>query len=164
MQDTLEKMQLEIEAYLHANRFIVFRGQARNVDDTRLVYWNVDDYPNYLDFLKTAEETGVRLLVLHAERFDDGVVDDLEVALDALALPREERRPIEKRIEALNPYIGMTSEIEMSFAFDNQIYVYSIAADWHADYEDLYEELMLMPPEFEEPEEDEPIGGFFSKN
>lgn len=164
MQDNLEKVRTEIEEYLRANRFIVFRGQARNVEDSRMVFWDVDQFPSYLDFLKTAEETGIRLLVMHAERFDERAIDDLEVALEALSLPRDERRPIEKRIEALNPYIGKTSEIEMSFAFDNQVYVYSVAADWHADYEDLYEELMLMPPEFEDAEDDAPMGGFFSKN
>jgi hypothetical protein len=166
MPDNLEKIRIEIEDYLHANRFTIFRGVPRNVDDTRLVYWDVAQFPTPIDFLKTAEETGVRLLVLHSKRFDEASIEELETALEGLGLPREERRPIEKRIKDLNVYLGMTSEIEMSYAFDNQVYVYLVSSDWSDEYEDLYEELMLTPPEFDEDDEDEdpPMGGFFSKN
>ncbi|GEM_PF-2182539 len=164
MQDNLELAAREIEDYLHANRFIIFRGAARGMDDPRNVYWDVHQHPSAIDFLKTAEETGVRLLVLHTERFEESAIEELETALEGLGLPRNEQRPLEKRIKDLHVYVGKTVEIEMSFAFDNQVYIYSISSVWSDEYDDLYEELMLTPPEFEDEEDDAPMGGFFSKN
>jgi hypothetical protein len=165
MQDNLELAAREIEDYLRANRFIIFRGAARNLDDSRFVYWDVHQHPSAIDFLKTAEEMGVRLVVLHSERFEESAIEELENALEGLGLPRNEQRSLEKRIKDLHTYIGQTVEIELSFAFDNQVYIYSISSTWSDEYDDLYEELMLTPPEFDDEEEDgPPMGGFFSKN
>jgi hypothetical protein len=164
MQDNLEKAAREIEDYLRDNRFIVFRGAARSMDDSRFVYWDIHQHPNPIDFLKTAEETGVRLVVLHTERFEESAIEELETALEALGLPRNEQRPLEKRIKDLNAFVGRMVELELSFAFDNQVYIFSISSTWSEEYDDLYEELMLTPPEFEDEEDDAPMGGFFSKN
>jgi hypothetical protein len=164
MQENLEIAAREIEDYLRENRFIIFRGAARNMDDPRNVYWDVHQHPSAIDFLKTAEETGVRLVVLHTERFEESAIEELESALEGLGLPRNEQRSLEKRIKDLRAYIGKYVEIELSFAFDNQVYLFSVSSLWSEEYDELYEELMLTPPEFEDEEDDAPMGGFFSKN
>jgi hypothetical protein len=164
MQENLETVAREIEDYLRANRFIVFRGKPRSSDDPRNVYWDVHQHPSAIDFLKIAEETGVRLVVLRVERFEESAIEELETALESLGLARSEQRSIEKRIKDLRAYVGKTLEIELSFVFDDQVYIYSVSSSWSDEYDDLYEELMLTPPEFEDDENDTPMGGFFSKN
>jgi hypothetical protein len=166
MQENLDRLKAEIEEYLHANSFIVFHGQSRVYDEAQIVYWDTAKYPNYLDFLKTAESAGVRFLVMHTEIFDEATIEDLENGLEGIELPRDERRAFDKRIQEFGAYAGMVCEIELSYVFDNQVYLYSTRALWYHDYEDLYEELMLSGTGFDDDETpgDEPMGGFFSKN
>ena len=80
-------------------------------------------------------------------------------------MPRDERRVLDKRIQEFGAYTGMICEIELSYVFDNQVYLFTTQALWYSDYEDLYEELMLSGSGFEDDEpNDTPMGGFFSKN
>jgi hypothetical protein len=165
MHENLDRLKNEIDEYLHSNSFIVFHGQSRiHGDDSRIVYWDTALYPNYTDFLKTAEAAGVRFLVMHTEIFDEATVEDLENGLESIEMPRDERRALDKRIQEFGAYTGMICEIELSYVFDNQIYLYSTQALWYRDYEDLYEELMLAGSGFDEGPDDSSMGGYFSKN
>jgi hypothetical protein len=164
MHENLDKLKTEIDQYLQANSFIVFHGQSRIHDDARIVFWDVAKYPDYADFLKTAESAGVRFVVMHTEIFDEATVEDLENGLESIELPRDERRSLDKRIQEFGAYTGLICEIELSYVFDNQIYLFSAQALWYHDYEDLYEELMLSGSGLDDDPGDTPMGGFFSKN
>ncbi len=164
MNENLDRLKKEIDEYLHANSFIVFHGQSRVYDEAQIVYWDAAKHPSYLDFLKTAEAAGVRFLVMHTEIFDESTVEDLENGLESIEMPRDERRALDKRIQEFGAYTGMICQIELSYVFDNQVYLFAIEALWYRDYEDLYEELMLSGSGFDDEPDDAPMGGFFSKN
>ena len=163
---TLDQVKTEIEAYLRENNFVVFYGYSRAYDESAIVSWDSVQRPDYMDFIKVAEAVGVRFVVLHVDVFGDEAIEDLENGLEGLELPAGERRQLEKRIKDLEAYTGMVSALELSFNFDNQVYMMTLEATWHDEYEELYEELMLNGTEMDIDTGggDPTMGGFFSKN
>ncbi|BDC52361.1 hypothetical protein F183_A46760 [Bryobacterales bacterium F-183] len=168
MFENLDRLKKEIETYLSDNSFIIFRGQTRTLDEAQIVYWDTEHYPNYLDFIRTAEAAGIRFVVMQTEIFDEETIAELESGLEGLDMPRDERRKFAKRIEKFGAYTGMVSSIELSYVFDHQIYLYSAQALWYHDYEDLYEELMLSGTDLDDGDDPDnsggSMGGYFSKN
>ena len=165
MQDNLDKLKSEIERKLETDRFIVFRGLARSWEDSDIVYWQTEKYPDYNDFLQTAEAVGIRLIVLAITEFHESAGEDMEDRLETASFPRDERRAAEKSIKDLKTRVGAICTIELSYTFDNQIYMYEVKPPWFEEYEDMIDNLMMADGPFQMDESDDtPMGGFFSKN
>ena len=63
----------------------------------------------------------------------------------------------------LRPYIGLTCSIELAFDHNQRLYVYELQPDWFEEYLTLDEEIVTSLSD-DDLDEDEPLGGYFSKN
>ncbi len=165
MSLNLDSVHHEIEDYLKSAGFAVFRGFART-PDTITVDWDTDRYPDYKAFLDVAREIGVRLIVVHQRAFDASIVERaLEELDDAEDVDLDEQRAIQNRLKDLSKYDGFTCAIEVSFDHENSTYLFELRAEWYEELDDLMSELAsTFDFDEEDEEDDEPYGGYYSKN
>jgi hypothetical protein len=158
----LDAMRTEIQTYLESRGLAVFHGFPRTFDNSAAVYWNTVDHADYRVFLKAAEAAGVKLVTLYANEFDENLIDDALERMDDPALPREERRGIEKRLRELRAFAGFTCQIELSFDLAPRVYVFDLRTEW---FEELNELLHAIDDAFDQDEPaEEPPSGYFSQN
>ena len=155
-------MRTEIQAYLESRGLAVFHGFPRTFDDVAAVYWNTTDHADYREFLATAEAAGVKLVTLYANEFNETLIDDALDRLEDPDVPREDRRPIEKRLRELRAYAGFTCQIELSFDLAPRVYVFDLRTEWFEELSDLLDSIedALEEEQFGE----EPPSGYFSQN
>ncbi|MCS7042092.1 MAG: hypothetical protein N2036_12000 [Bryobacteraceae bacterium] len=161
MEQNLERLAAEIEQYLHAESFIVFHSTSRMHEDRRIVFWDHRRVPDYQRFLECAQQVGVRLVHLHERTFD---AEQKETALEILEeadLTRDERRDMQRRIEAMSRYEGKLCALELSFDFEGRIYMYAVETEWFAEWESILDDLEAAGPENED---EDSYGGFYSNN
>ena len=162
MRSNLENLRSEIRDYLDSRNIAVFYGTARASEDSAAVYWDSDRYPDYRAFISAAETAGVKLLTLHANEFDEDVIDDALERLEESTLGRDERRAAEQRLREMRGYSGFVCQIELSFDLGSRVYVFELRTDW---YNDLSEMLYRIDDAFEEEDDSDALGGgYFSKN
>lgn len=162
MEQNLERLAAEIEKYLNAESFIVYPCMSRMNESRQIVYWDHRRQPDAHRFLECAQQVGVRLIHLHERQFD---AEQKEMALEILEeadLTREERRDMERRIQAMSKYEGKLCAVEMSFDFEGRIYMYAVETEWFAEWESILDELEAAGPEMDEDEDS--YGGFYSNN
>jgi hypothetical protein len=162
MEQNLEKLASEIERYLAAESFIVYHSMSRMNEDRRIVFWDHQKAPDFHRFLECAQQVGVRLVHLHERTFD---AEQKETALEILEeadMTREERREMQRRIEAMSRYEGKLCALELSFDFEGRIYMYAVETGWYAEWEAILDDLEAAGPEAGE--EDDSYGGFYSNN
>jgi hypothetical protein len=158
----LNAMRTEIQAYLESHGLVVFHGFPRTFDDVAAVYWNTADHADYRAFLAAAEAAGVKLVTLYANEFNEALIDDALDRLEDPAVPREDRRVIEKRLRELRAYAGFTCQIELSFDLAPRVYVFDLRTEWFEELSDL---LDSIDDAFEEKQSgEEPPSGYFSQN
>lgn len=162
LRPNLNSLTEEIQSYLEAEHFIVFRCLTRAGDDAPIVYWDTERHPEFKPFLDSALQLGVRLIHLHVREFTSL---HREEALDQLSeseLDRNQQREMKRRIEELTIYEGLTCAVEMSFDFEGRLYIYQVHTDWYEEWQDLCDEL----EDFMGAGEDGPdkYGGYFSNN
>jgi hypothetical protein len=162
MKSNLNAMRTEIQAYLESHGLVVFHGFPRTFDDVAAVYWNTADHADYRAFLAAAEAAGVKLVTLYANEFNEALIDDALDRLEDPAVPREDRRVIEKRLRELRAYAGFTCQIELSFDLAPRVYVFDLRTEWFEELSDL---LDSIDDAFEEKQSgEEPPSGYFSQN
>jgi GTP-sensing pleiotropic transcriptional regulator CodY len=162
MKLNLDAMRSEIQEYLETHGLTVFYGFPRGGEQTGAVYWDTRQHPDYRDFLAAAQAAGVRLVTLHANEFNEELIEDAIERLEISALPREERRAIETRLREMAGYIGFTCQIELSFDVAPRVYIFDLHTEW---FDDLNELLDRIDDAYEDHENEEPLGGgYFSKN
>ena len=99
---------------------------------------------------------------LYANEFNEALIDDALDRLDDPAMPREDRRAIEKRLRELRAYAGFTCQIELSFDLAPRVYVFDLRTEWFEELSDLLDSIDDV---FEENKSaEEPPSGFFSQN
>lgn len=161
----LDTLKDEIVEYLKSEGFTIYYGFTRMVDELPVVYWNVDERPDFREFLAAARELGVKVIVYMARAFDDSMVDRALQMLDECDFSREERRSYERRLKEFRPYDGFTCSIELSFDYAARVYMYAVEADWYSDFLQLSDEIEAAAHEGGEEDEDEDsMGGYFSRN
>jgi hypothetical protein len=164
MKLNLDVLKTEIREHLESRRFAIFHGYSRAMDSLPLVFWDTHRYPDYKQFLDTAEAIGVKMVVLHAREFSALLVDNsLEQLEDTDFLP-EDRRTIERRLRDLRAYDGFTCAIEISFDQSGRVYLFELRTDWYDEFSDLLDELDAATSDPDEEDDEGPIGGYFSKN
>jgi hypothetical protein len=163
MKVNLDTLKTEIEAYLQENGFFTFHGFSRNGEEEAFVEWDTSRYPDYKQFLHVAKRLDVRLIVLHHRDFSAEIIDEALEELEATGLEYEDRRTYEQKLRELGVYEGFTCALELSFDYDGRVYLFEIQADWYRELNQILDELTVNG----EPgggEDEDPLGGYYSKN
>jgi hypothetical protein len=165
MNQNLDVLKTEIRDYLEAAHFNVYYGYSRMLDTLPVVFWDVERYPDYKMFLRTAEGTEVKLIVLHSREFSVDLVDDAVERLPVAGFDRDEQRNVERKLRDMRVYDGFTCAIELSFDLQGRAYIFSLHTDWYDEFSDLLEDIDDAIADEQDDDDDEgPIGGYFSKN
>jgi hypothetical protein len=164
MQQNLDTLKTEIQEFLEARGFIVFHGYSRLMDSLPLVYWDLEHYPDYKLFLKAAEAAGARMIVFHRREFAAGMIEDALEQLQDAELAPAERRSTERRLRELRVYEGFTCTLELSFDYQNRVYLYDLRTEWYNELNDILDEIESALPDEEDEAGDSSMGGYFSKN
>ena len=164
MDLNLDTLKREILDYLEASGFAVFRSSPGGLEGLPLVLWDVEHHPDYQTFLDVARKSGVSLILFAAAEFEAADLDELQEQLEDCDLTREEQREYESRIRELRMYEGVTCSIEIAFDHNSRLYVYEVQPDWYEEFLTLEEEITSRFADEGEADEDDSLGGYFSKN
>ena len=162
MRQALDALKTEIEKFLAAEIFVVFHGYSRLSSEVPVVHWDCDRHPDFRCFLQTASAAGVRMVVFHHREFSAEYIEDALERLEASEVAAEEHRGFERRIKDLKAYEGFTCAIELSFDHQSRVYAYNLRTDWYEDLLDILDEIDAF--QGDEDEDEEPMGGYFSRN
>jgi hypothetical protein len=163
MSLNLDELKTEVLKHMEAEGFVVFHGYSRLADADSFVAWDTDRTPDYHAFLNAAKKAGVALVVYHFREFSAAYLEDAEDRLEDSDLTPEERRGIERRLRDLHSYEGFTCALELSFDLHGRVYLFNLRSEWYDDYLDLVAELDAATPD-EEEDEDDSMGGYYSRN
>jgi hypothetical protein len=160
MQLNLETVRAEIQEYLEARAIAVFHAFPGIEDDSPVVQWDTEHYPDYHAFLAVAESAGIKLVALHANEFHDDVLDETQKRLAESTLSGAERTAMERRLREMRRYDGYTCQIELSFDLPTRVYVFDLRTEWFQELSDMLDQIDQAS---EGPELPGPPG-YFSKN
>jgi hypothetical protein len=106
------------------------------------------------------------VIVFASREFAAADTEDLLSQLDELDLTRDEKRDYEKRLRALRVHEGVTCSLELAFDHHSRLYVYEMQPDWYDEFLGVEDEIISLLSDSEDGDEDddEPLGGYFSKN
>ena len=158
----LESRRAEIQTYLDGSDIPVFFGYHRTIDTLTQIAWDVENHPDFRDFVAAGRKAGAKLIVFTHLAFSLDQIDEALEQLEASDLTREEKRNFETRLRQLQAYEGFTCSVELSFTLDSQVYLFELHADWYNSLNDILAELDFATEE--DAGEDDPLGGYFSKN
>jgi hypothetical protein len=161
----LDTLKREILEYLEASGLAVFHSSPGGLDTHGMVVWDTERHPDYQTFLDVALKSETRIVIFASREFQASDIEDLTSQFDDLDLTREEKRDYEKRLRALRGYEGVTCSIELAFDYHSRLYVYQMQPDWYEDFLSVEDEILSLisgPEDMDD--DDEPLGGYFSKN
>lgn len=164
MDLNLDTLKREILEYLDASGLAVFHGRPGGLEGQPLVLWDTERHPDYRMFLDVVRKSETRVIVFATREFQTADVDDLLAQLDDLEISREEQREYEVRLRELRAYDGVTCSIELAFDYHSRLYVYEMQPDWYDQFLSAEDEIMSLIADHEDMDDDEPLGGYFSKN
>jgi hypothetical protein len=161
----LDTLKREIVEYLDSSGFAVFHGRPGGLDGQPLVLWDTERHPDYRMFLEVARKTETGVIVFASREFQTADIDDLLSQLDDLELSREEKREYEGRLRELRIYEGVTCSLELAFDYHSRLYVYEMQPDWYDGFLSVEDEIVSRMADSDDmDDDDEPLGGYFSKN
>jgi hypothetical protein len=159
----LDTLKTEIEGFLEAEGFAVFHGYSRVLETVPMVYWDCEHHPDYKEFVKAAKAAGAKVMVFHQRDFSIDQIDEALDQLETFDMPRDEHRTYERRLNELRTYEGFTCALELSFDHEGRVFLFDLRTEWYEDLSDILGELHMLEPDSED-EDDETMGGYFSKN
>jgi hypothetical protein len=161
----LDTLKREILEYLEASGLAVFHSSPGGLDTHGMVVWDTERYPDYQTFHEVAVKSETRIVIFAAREFKTSDIEDLTSQFDDLDLTREEKRDYEKRLRALRGHEGVTCSLELAFDYHSRLYVYQMQPDWYEEFLGVEDEILslISDPEGVD-DDDEPLGGYFSKN
>jgi hypothetical protein len=160
----LDTIKREILGYLDEAGFAVFRSSPGGLEGApSMVLWDTENYPDYQMFLDIAQKTGIKLILFASREFEADDIDELIAQLDSSEIPRDEQREYRSRLRDLRSNIGVTCSIELAFDHNQRLYVYQIQPDWYDEFLNLDEEIATSLSD-DDLDDNEPLGGYFSKN
>ncbi len=164
MKLNLDSLKTEIQTYLQESGFVTFHGVSRGLDEMFEVTWDTERYPDFKGFLESAKALGIKLIVFQHREFSSEMVDEAIENVASSSFDYEDQRAVERRLRELAVYDGFTASIELSFYFENTLYVFELETDWNRELNDILEELALSSDEGGPAAEDDNLGGYYSKN
>lgn len=165
MKPNLDTLKREIPDYLQTKGMALFQGFVNELHEQKLVFWDVEKETDYRAFVECAVRAGVKLMVYNYRNFQREMVDDAIERIADCDLPREEMRAMERRLKELRPFDGFTCAVELLFEYQNRIYVFDMRTEWYEELLDLLDQIDMAGPVDEMPDEDdEEMGGYFSRN
>ena len=166
MDLNLDTLKREILDFLEHSGLAVFHGCSGALDSQSMVLWDTERHPDYQAFLDVAVKCGSRIIIFAAREFQSSDIDDLMTNLEDLDLTRDEKRDYEKRLRALRVHEGVTCSLELAFDHDSRLYVYEMQPDWYEEFLSVEDEIMslISDPEGMDEDDDDSLGGYFSKN
>ena len=165
MDLNLDTLKREILEYLDSSGVAVFHSSPGGLDGQPLVLWDTERHPDYQMFLEVARKAETRVIIFASREFQAADMDDLLGQLDELDLTREEKRDYEKRLRDLRVHEGVTCSLELAFDYHSRLYVYEMQPDWYDEFLSVEDEIMsLIADHDDDMDDEEPLGGYFSKN
>ena len=160
--DTLKRSILD---YLEAAGLAIFRSTPGSLESLPMVLWDSEHHPDYQMFLEVAQKAGIKMVLFGTREFESSDLEELTDQLDDCGFTREERRDIETRLRDLRMYEGVTCLLELAFDYNSRLHVYEVQPDWYGEYLEIEEEIMMrMTGDEELDEDDDSLGGYYSKN
>ncbi len=163
MDLNLDTLKQEILEYLGSSGFATFHGSPGGLEGLPMVLWDTERHPDYQMFLEVAQKIGVKLVLFASREFDASEVDEVATQLEECELSRDEYRDYESRLRDLRGYEGVTCTLELAFDYNSRLHVYEVQPDWYEEFLGIEEELMTHMGD-DDIEEDDTLGGFYSKN
>lgn len=160
----LETLRKEVQEFLEESGIPVFYGYRQMLDAINQVSWDVEMHPDFREFVKAGRKAGVKLMVFSYRAFS---LDQIDEALDQVEdsnLSREEKRSFETRLRQLQAYEGFTCSLELSFSMESDVYTFELNTDWYQAMNQILAELDAIADEEENGNDDNSLGGYFSKN
>ena len=162
----LETLKSEILAYLESTDFAIFRSVAGGLEDLKLISWDTERWPDYRAFLEAARKAGEKMILFASREIEEEEIDEALEELADTEFTRDERRELEKRIQAAQRHRGETCALELAFTHGSHIYVYEARPDWYDDFLDACEEISSIFPAGDDSQDagNDGLGGYFSNN
>lgn len=161
MKLNLDTLKNEIDQHLKDSGFTVFYGMART-DVTPEVDWDTDQYPDYRMFVDVARNLGVKLVILHQRQFNASIIERAVEEVQASSLEYDDQRSIETRLRELGMYDGFTCAVELSFDYEDNMYMFELRTDWYDELHEILDQLDLGTET--DGNDDETYGGYYSRN
>ena len=164
MRGNLDSLKQEIQDYLERNNFIVFHGFSRRAAEMPEVEWDVFRYPDFRQYLKVAKQLDASAVIFHHREFSAAAIDSTFDDLDS-GFALDDDGTLRRRLNELRVYEGFTCVVELSFQHSGTLYFFEVHTDWYDEFEDIRRQLDFGDePEDGEDEDDETLGGYYSKN
>ena len=163
MKVNLDSLKREILEYLTSSDFAVFQSSPGRLEGFPLVLWDSQHHPDYQKFLDVARQAGARLIIFATREFEAGDLEELLEHLEECDLTRDERREYESRLRELRVFEGVTCSLELAFNYNSHMYVYTVQPDWYEEFLSVEDEIASRLND-EDDEDDDSLGGYFSKN
>lgn len=167
MHPDLDTLKTELPPKLEGLGFVVFHGLSRADEEDGVVMWDTIQRPDFGEYLESAARLGVKVIVLSSRAFEKASIEDLHEELANLDIPPTERRDLERRLVALEPYTGFTANLEMSFDYNGTVYIFEMRSDFMNEFLAILNEVdsgIFAPADFDDEPGDAPGGSFFSRN
>jgi hypothetical protein len=164
MRPNLDTLHNEIQKHLESRGMAVFRSYPRADSESSLtgaIYWDLENHPDYREFVEAAWAAGVRMVTLYAREFTSDVVETALIHLSDTELERDERRALEARLNEMRAYEGFTCQIELSFDHVQRTYVFEVRTDWFDELNDLLEQIEYS---YQDEGDENPLSGYYSNN
>ena len=142
----------------------VFRSYPRAESESSLtaaVFWDVENHPDYREFVEAAWAAGVRMVTVSTRVFTSDIVQSALSQLSDTDLEREDRRTLEARLNEMGAYEGFTCQIELSFDHAQRTYVFEVRTDWFDELNDLVERI---EDSYQDEGDENPLSGYYSNN
>jgi hypothetical protein len=164
MRPNLDALHREIQHHLETRGLAVFRSYPRADSDSSLtgaVFWDVENHPDYREFVEAAFAAGVRMVSLYAREFTSDVLETALAHLSETDLERDERKAVDVRLNEMRAYEGFTCQIELSFDHAQRTYVFEVRTEWFDELNDLVERIEYS---YQDEEDENPLSGYYSNN
>jgi len=166
-KQNLDRLRSEIADALSSRGFLVFHSFSRNPGSVPVIAWDTHRSADYRPFLDVARELGTKLMNFHHREFQAAAIDLAFDRLEEAEMDAEERQRLERKLRELRVYEGLTCSIELSFDHEGRMYLFRLMSDWYGEFLNVMDEIDSYLPEetYEDEEEDEePLGGYYSRN
>ena len=165
MRQDLDTVLEEVERTLKAKNFTIFRGHSRGFDSRPQVEWDVENRPDFREFLDVAEALSVRLIVVQQSKLEPEMIESALERLELAEVPTSERREYERDIERLRAYVGFSCSLQLSFDHNGLTYLYELYTPWYSELLDIAEEIdTAIDEQTRQSSQGGPIGGYYSQN